>query len=621
MHMVINVTGTTDQAPAVCETTDVPWLGVSPASGSTPAGGSSQVTVSIDSTGLPVGTHEAVLCIQSNDPATPTVEVPVTLEVEQTQFPAIDVSPDSLTAEVPAGSSADQALTVSNTGEATLDWSIGEALPLGVNQALLEEGVLLVPDSTNDQVMAFDPDTGDLLDPAFIPFNEAAGLATPIQVVLNAERDGFLLSDQVADVVNAYDLEGNWQGVFAPAGGPNTAIVDNMRGIHVMPDGTLLVTVASGANAHSVASFDTGGTFTGNFVANGAGGLSGPWSIVFRDDDVLVSASGSSAVHRYALDGTPLGLFHDGISFPEQMQELDNGNILVAQFSGTTSGVWELAPDGTLIDIYSAVDGNRGVRELGNGNILTTEAGGVHEIDRAGNLVETKISGVGARFISHIQLEPSACDTLADVPWLGVSPASGSTPAGGSSQVTVGFDASGLDPGVFEAVLCVQSNDPATPLVEVPVTLTVTEPGGVVCDETIIGVFPGPLTVSEGTTCLAAGAQVLGEVNVLEGAGLIATAAVIQGPVSAIGAARVDVAFSQITGPVLVLGVTDTVSLFGTQVTGQVNLVGNTTVEPATVAGNVVIGSLSCFGNQPDPTNHGLTNTATGGKFGQCAGL
>jgi hypothetical protein len=40
----------------------------------------------------------------------------------------------------------------------------------------------------------------------------------------------------------------------------------------------------------------------------------------------------------------------------------------------------------------------------------------------------------------------------------------------------------------------------------------------------------------------------------------------------------------------------------------------------ATVAGNVVIGSLSCFGNQPDPTNHGLTNTATGGKFGQCAG-
>jgi hypothetical protein len=66
-----------------------------------------------------------------------------------------------------------------------------------------------------------------------------------------------------------------------------------------------------------------------------------------------------------------------------------------------------------------------------------------------------------------------------------------------------------------------------------PVTVTVIEddpdpePPGV-CDETIIGVFPGPSTVSEGTTCLAAGAQVLDEVNVLEGAGLVATAAVIR---------------------------------------------------------------------------------------------
>jgi hypothetical protein len=39
------------------------------------------VTVSIDSTGLPVGTHEAVLCIRSNHPVTPTVEVPVTVTV------------------------------------------------------------------------------------------------------------------------------------------------------------------------------------------------------------------------------------------------------------------------------------------------------------------------------------------------------------------------------------------------------------------------------------------------------------------------------------------------------------------------------------------------------------
>jgi hypothetical protein len=208
---------------------------------------------------------------------------------------------------------------------------------------------------------------------------------------------------------------------------------------------------------------------------------------------------------------------------------------------------------------------------------------------------------------------------------LSVSPTSGTTAAGGSSDVTVSFDSSGLALGEHTALLCVASDDPVTPLVEVPVSLTVVEaqdPDPVVCDETIIGVHEGPLTITEGTTCLAAGAHVLGEVNVLSGAGLVATAAVVQGPVSAVGAAVVDLAFTQVTGPVLVSGVTGSVSLFANQVTGSVSLVGNSTGSSAiAVSGNTVIGSLSCFGNDPEPTHHGLPNTATAGKLGQCASL
>jgi photosystem II stability/assembly factor-like uncharacterized protein len=139
----------------------------------------------------------------------------------------------------------------------------------------------------------------------------------------------------------------------------------------------------------------------------------------------------------------------------------------------------------------------------------------------------------------------------------------------------------------------------------------------VVCDETISGVHAGALTVSEGVTCLAAGSQVLGEVNVAAGAGLVATAAVIQGPVSAVGASPVELVFSQVTGPVLVTGA-GSVSLFGSQVTGSVTLLGN---GGPIVSGNTIIGSLSCFGNQPPPVDHGLPNTATGGKLGECAGL
>ncbi|MDQ4077447.1 MAG: DUF4394 domain-containing protein, partial [Chloroflexota bacterium] len=88
-------------------------------------------------------------------------------------------------------------------------------------------------------------------------------------------------------------------------------------------------------------------------------------------------------------------------TFPEQITEADNSNVLVGNFVGDQEGVVELASDGSVVAIYDPpeVGGYRGVYELPNGNILTTNAEGVHEIDRDGNLVETKISGVSARYI------------------------------------------------------------------------------------------------------------------------------------------------------------------------------------------------------------------------------
>jgi subtilisin family serine protease len=617
MHIVMNVTGNAEVDLPTCDVpSGTPWADVTPLSGTVAPGGVQVVEVALDSTGFAGGeVLQADLCLASNDPADPLVSVPLTLQVEEVEAPVIEVSPASLAAEQPIGTVTEQPLTIGNAGNAVLEWDIGQPPPPSPREALLRQGLLLIPESTGDRVMAFDPQTGDLVDPDFIPFNEGASLNTPIQVILAADQHGFLLSDQSDDVVHAYDLDGNWQGVFAPAGGANTSIADNIRGIELSPSGTLLVTVAAGANQDAVAGFDTAGQYAGNLIDNGAGGLDGPWSLAFREGDLLVSANSSSAIHRYLPDGTPDGLFHEDITFPEQLQRLPNGNVLAAQFSGATAGVWEFDADGNLLGVHTGVGGNRGVHELPNGNILTTNSGGVHEISRGSGLVETKLSGVGARFITHVQIDPPECDTPADVPWLAVAPAAGSTPAGGSGEVTVTFDATGLAAGEYQATLCVNSNDPVTPLVQVPVTLTVTA----TCDQTITGVHAGPLTVSEGVTCLAAGSQVLGEVNVLAGAGLVGTAAVVQGPLSAVGASVVELRFSQVTGPVLVSGTTGTVSLFASQITGSVSLLNGSA--PSTVAGNTIVGSLSCFGNVPPPTDHGLPNTATGGKLGQCADL
>jgi subtilisin family serine protease len=61
--------------------TNMPWLSASPATGTTAPGTSSDVAVSLDSTGLAPGTYEALLCVASNDPVNPLVHVPVTLDV------------------------------------------------------------------------------------------------------------------------------------------------------------------------------------------------------------------------------------------------------------------------------------------------------------------------------------------------------------------------------------------------------------------------------------------------------------------------------------------------------------------------------------------------------------
>lgn len=217
------------------------------------------------------------------------------------------------------------------------------------------------------------------------------------------------------------------------------------------------------------------------------------------------------------------------------------------------------------------------------------------------------------------EADAAGCAAPTDVPWLGVTPAGGTTPAGEASDATVSFDVTGLATGDHQARLCVTNNDPANPVVEVPVTVTVT----VTCQVTITGVHPEPLTVTSGVTCLALGSRIEGEVNVFDGAGLAANTAVIQGPLATFGATTVDLVSNQVTGPISIRGTSGSVTMSGTQVVGSVLVVNNLTGgTPIVVSGNWVVGSLFCTGNQPPPVNGGVPNTVIGGMtLDQCAGL
>ncbi len=272
------------------------------------------------------------------------------------------------------------------------------------------EGLLLIPNSTANTVMAFDPYSGDLVDEFFFP-PEPDHLSTPIMALWNHDQTSFLMSDQLRKLVQQFDTDGIFEQTFAPIGGEDQDILHNIRGMFMKPNGNLLVSVAGGSNANSIAMFDTEGEYLGNFIANNAGGLNSPWNIVFRSefDDYLITASGSGAVHRFDPEGNPIGTFVSGLNFPQQLYMTDEGNILVATFS-SPSGVYEFDSEGNQIGYYGVLTGLRGVYELGNGNILVTNSSGVHEINRNNQLVETKISG-GARHISLIM--PPATGTYA----------------------------------------------------------------------------------------------------------------------------------------------------------------------------------------------------------------
>jgi len=101
------------------------WVDASPSSGSIPAGNSAQVTLYFDSTGRPVGDHQTILRITSNDPENPTVDVPVTLRV---RAPQVSVTPTSFVYTVTVGAGAFTApLYITNTGEVPLTWNLAES--------------------------------------------------------------------------------------------------------------------------------------------------------------------------------------------------------------------------------------------------------------------------------------------------------------------------------------------------------------------------------------------------------------------------------------------------------------------------------------------------------------
>jgi hypothetical protein len=248
---------------------------------------------------------------------------------------------------------------------------------------ILEEGVLLIPNSTDGNVGMYDPADGTFLG-LFITGYE--GFYTPINAVPGPDGNVYV-SDQVEDAVYVFDMLGNYLYTYAD----ETDGLNNIRGIDFRGD-TLFVT----SGDDYVAMFDGPHSRLVDFINDG----SDPYDIMFLDDGraLLADIQGTTDnVRLYNADGSLARVLFT-IAFPEQIQidALAPGDYLNASFTGDQITDFDL--DGT-IQQTTPWDAGRGVYRLGNGNLLATSGNGVFEIEPiTGNIIEQENTG-SARLI------------------------------------------------------------------------------------------------------------------------------------------------------------------------------------------------------------------------------
>ncbi len=114
-----------------------------------------------------------------------------------------------------------------------------------------------------------------------------------------------------------------------------------------------------------------------------------------------------------------------------------------------------LSPDGAIEFQYGSLAGG-----------LSADAG-----------IEDDAGAVGLSTVDAVASH-SAVRITAPLAWASVAPASGSVAAGSAAELVLSLDGSGLADGVYAADLVVGTNDPARPVLRVPVTFTVGDAGG-----------------------------------------------------------------------------------------------------------------------------------------------
>ena len=167
---------------------------------------------------------------------------------------------------------------------------------------------------------------------AGVKMNESTGGSLDLAQDLIITADGrILVSSAGNDRVLEFAADGSYVGDLLPTG---TGGLDFPTGLVISPAGSLLV--ASGLS-HAVIEYDAvSGALIGAFVTAGSGGLVNPWGLAFGPNgNLFVTSIDGSVIEYDGSTGAPIGPFvttgdNGGLADPHGLLFKPDGNLLVA---------------------------------------------------------------------------------------------------------------------------------------------------------------------------------------------------------------------------------------------------------------------------------------------------
>jgi hypothetical protein len=468
-----------------------PWLSVHPVTGTIPAGGATIATVTLDADRMIGGVYTTTLAIQSSDPLMPLVTVPVTLTVIGT--PLMTFTPTTLAFDpVYVGASSTRSVTVTNTGNGDLEitgWTSSEP-----SFSLDYASTPVVPDASRAISVTFAPIVSGTVT-ASVTISTSAGLA-----VVSVNGAGVLpprIQVSPTSLVQTLAAGSAATRTLTISNHGDTNLAFEVRGLRPVAGhgvgGVLLIqdhaawdydamrTILLNNNIPytTISSTELGvadlGAYTMLIVPslqyfNYYDALAANIGRIqaYIDDGGIVLLSFCSGAQPFSL--LPFGgLVWYGYEISNYIVE--PGHPIFAgvtnPYSGTSAS-FNFLMAGLLPDDRVLVTGGTSP----GGNVIMIErAHGAGMLVAGGQTFELGWGHGEATGVILANMIPSYYASSS--PWLGARPVTGTVAPGGSTVLTVTLDAAGLISGTYAAEIAIQSNDPLTPTLTVPVSLTV----------------------------------------------------------------------------------------------------------------------------------------------------